>query len=360
MTTTEVSPATTRDALAGLIPVSIITGFLGSGKTTLVNRLLKRPEMNRVAVIVNELGEIGVDNELVETSSEQMMLLNNGCLCCVLRGDLQETMRDLFIKRRNGEIIDFDRVVIETTGLADPAPVMQTLITDSLLLEQYRLDCVVTVVDAVNAPGQLVQFTEPVKQVALADRLVISKSDLAGEKQVAELTARLKELNPKAPIKVAINGEVELSFLVGVGLSRTKARLEDVERWLGAEDDHHGDGSLAASSRGDTHAHRHDETVQSFVLRFDKPMPWETFTQCMEVLTALRGPDLLRVKGLVNVEGKNGPMVVQGVQHLFHPPLELAAWPGPDHGTRLVFITRAIPRQIVADLFAAIGAIKNN
>src|SRR5688572_28486686 len=327
MTTTEASPTTTRDALAGLIPVSIITGFLGSGKTTLVNRLLKRPEMNRVAVIVNELGEIGVDNELVETSSEQMMLLNNGCLCCVLRGDLQETVRDLFIKRRNGEIIDFDRVVIETTGLADPAPVMQTLITDSLLLEQYRLDCVVTVVDAVNAPGQLVQFTEPVKQVALADRLVISKSDLAGEKQ-----------------------EVELSFLVGVGLSRTKARLEDVERWLGAEDDHHGDG----------HAHRHDETVQSFVLRFDKPMPWETFTQCMEVLTALRGPDLLRVKGLVNVEGKNGPMVVQGVQHLFHPPLELAAWPGPDHGTRLVFITRAIPRQVVADLFAAIGAIRKN
>jgi G3E family GTPase len=350
MTTTEVSPATTRDALAGLIPVSIITGFLGSGKTTLVNRLLKRPEMNRVAVIVNELGEIGVDNELVETSSEQMMLLNNGCLCCVLRGDLQETMRDLFIKRRNGEIIDFDRVVIETTGLADPAPVMQTLITDSLLLEQYRLDCVVTVVDAVNAPGQLVQFTEPVKQVALADRLVISKSDLVGEKQVAELTARLKELNPKAPIKVAVNGEVELAFLVGVGLSRTKARLEDVERWLGGDDDHHGDG----------HAHRHDETVQSFVLRFEKPMPWETFTQCMEVLTALRGPDLLRVKGLVNVEGKNGPMVVQGVQHLFHPPLELAAWPGPDHGTRLVFITRAIPRQVVADLFTAIGAIKKN
>jgi G3E family GTPase len=350
MTTTEVSPATTRDALAGLIPVSIITGFLGSGKTTLVNRLLKRPEMNRVAVIVNELGEIGVDNELVETSSEQMMLLNNGCLCCVLRGDLQETMRDLFIKRRNGEIIDFDRVVIETTGLADPAPVMQTLITDSLLLEQYRLDCVVTVVDAVNAPGQLVQFTEPVKQVALADRLVISKSDLVGEKQVAELGARLKELNPKAPIKVAVNGEVELAFLVGVGLSRTKARLEDVERWLGGDDDHHGDGQ----------AHRHDETVQSFVLRFEKPMPWETFTQCMEVLTALRGPDLLRVKGLVNVEGKNGPMVVQGVQHLFHPPLELAAWPGPDHGTRLVFITRAIPRQVVADLFTAIGAIKKN
>ncbi len=346
MTATQVSAASTRDALAGLIPVSIVTGFLGSGKTTLVNRLLKRPEMNRVAVIVNELGEIGVDNDLVQTSSEQMMLLNNGCLCCVLRGDLQETLRDLFIKRRNGEVIDFDRVVIETTGLADPAPVLQTLITDSLLLDQYRLDCVVTLVDAVNAPGQLVQFTEPVKQVALADRLVITKSDLVGEKQLKELTARLKEINPQAPVEVAMNGEIELSFLVDVGLRRTNAKLEEVERWLGADrHDEHG------------HAHRHDETVQTFVLRFEKPMPWETFTQCMDVLTALRGPDLLRVKGLVNVAGKSGPMVVQGVQHLFHPPLELAAWPGPDHTTRLVFITRAIPRETVANLFAAIGEV---
>ena len=346
MTLAETGSATTRDALAGLIPVSIVTGFLGSGKTTLVNRLLKRPEMNRVAVIVNELGEIGIDNDLVQVSSEQMMLLNNGCLCCVLRGDLQETLRDLFIKRRNGEIIDFDRVVIETTGLADPAPVMQTLITDSLLLEQYRLDCVVTLVDAVNAPGQLVQFSEPVKQVALADRLVVTKSDLVGEKQLKELTRRLGEINPNAPVKVALNGEIELSFLVDVGLRRANARLEEVERWLGAEEqDEHG------------HSHRHDEAVQTFVLRFDQTMSWTAFTQCMDVLTALRGPDLLRVKGLVNVEGKSGPMVVQGVQHLFHPPLELAAWPGPDRGTRLVFITRDIPRQTVADLFKAIGAV---
>ncbi len=346
MAVTQASAASTRDVLAGLIPVSIVTGFLGSGKTTLVNRLLKRPEMNRVAVIVNELGEIGVDNDLVQTSSEQMMLLNNGCLCCVLRGDLQETLRDLFIKRRNGEVIDFDRVVIETTGLADPAPVLQTLITDTLLLEQYRLDCVVTLVDAVNAPGQLVQFTEPVRQVALADRLVVTKSDLVGEKQLKELTARLQAINPNAPVRVAMNGEIELSFLVDVGLRRTSAKLEEVERWLGADrHDEHG------------HVHRHDETVQTFVLRFEQAMAWDTFTQCMDVLTALRGPDLLRVKGLVNVTGKSGPMVVQGVQHLFHPPLELAAWPGPDRTTRLVFITRGIPRQVVADLFSAIGAI---
>ena len=338
------SPTATRDTLAGLIPVSIVTGFLGSGKTTLVNRLLKRPEMNRVAVIVNELGEIGVDNDLVQVSSEQMMLLNNGCLCCVLRGDLQETLRDLFIKRRNGEIIDFDRVVIETTGLADPAPVMQTLLTDSMLRDQYRLDCVVTLVDAVNASGQLVQFSEPVKQVALADRLVVTKTDLAVEEPREALMERLREINPRAPLREATNGEIELAFLVDVGLRRSRADLEEVERWLGADEDHE-------------HGHRHDETVQSFVLRFEKPMAWAAFTQAMEVLTALRGPDLLRVKGLVNVEGKTGPMVVQGVQHLFHPPLELAAWPSADRTTRLVFITRGIPRQVVADLFAAVGAI---
>jgi G3E family GTPase len=338
--------AAARDALAGLIPVSIVTGFLGSGKTTLINRLLKQPEMNRVAVIVNELGEIGIDNELVEVSSEQMMLLNNGCLCCVLRGDLQETLRDLFIKRRNGEIIDFDRVAIETTGLADPAPVMQTLITDTLLLEQYRLDCVTTLVDAVNAPGQLEQFSEPVKQVALADRLVVTKSDLVTEQQLNALMARLNALNPRAPVRIALNGEIEFSFLIDVGLRRTSARLEEVERWLGGTETHDHAGE-----------HRHDEHVKTFVLRFEEPMPWAAFTQCIEVLTALRGPDLLRVKGLVNVEGKPGPMVVQGVQHLFHPPLELSAWPSADHSTRLVFITRGVNRETVVQLFSVVGAL---
>src|SRR3990172_10074051 len=181
------------DLLAGRFPVSVITGFLGSGKSTLINRLLRRPDMNRVAVIINEFGEQAIDNDLVQVSSEQMMMLNNGCLCCVLRGDLQETLRDLYVKRRNGEIIDYDRVVIETTGLADPAPVMQTLLTDALLRDQYRLDCVVTLVDAVNASGQLAQFSEPLKQVALADRLVVTKTDLIAEQKLAALTERLRE-----------------------------------------------------------------------------------------------------------------------------------------------------------------------
>jgi G3E family GTPase len=332
------------DPLAGRIPVSVITGFLGSGKTTLINRLVKRPEMNRVAVIVNELGEIGIDNDLVETSSEQMMLLNSGCLCCTLRTDLQETLRELFIKRRNGEVIDFERIIVETTGIADPAPVLQTLMTDTLLLDHYRTDCMVTVVDAVNGAGQLVQFTEPVKQVALADRLVISKSDLARPEELERLRERLRELNDRAPVRLAVNGEIDLAFLIDVGLRDTRARLEDVERWLGDDADHGGHG-------------RHDHEVQSYSLRFERPLTWDAFTQCINVLTALRGPDLLRVKGLVNVQGRPGPTVVQGVQHLFHPPVELASWPGPDRSTRLVFITRGIPRQTIADLFTAIGAI---
>ena len=332
------------DALSGKFPVSVITGFLGSGKTTLINKLLKRPDMNRVAVIVNEFGEQAVDNDLVEVSSEQMMLLNNGCLCCVLRGDLQETLRDLYVKRRNGDIIDFTRVIIETTGLADPAPVMQTLMTDELLQENYRLDCVVTLADAVNGIEQLDTMEEPVKQAALADRIVITKSDLADEATTAKLEARLRILNPLAPIKRSINGEIDLAFLIDVGLRNVKGKLEDIERWMGEPDEH-------------GHRHSHDSKIKSFTLRYSDPLSWQLFSQTMEVLSALRGSDMLRVKGLVNVEGHKGPMVVQGVQHLFHPPVELQAWPSDDHSTRIVFITRGIPKETVANLFSAIGAV---
>ncbi|MBS1218902.1 MAG: ATP-binding protein [Proteobacteria bacterium] len=332
------------DALSGRFPVSVVTGFLGSGKTTLINKLLKRPDMNRVAVIVNEFGEQAVDNDLVEVSSEQMMLLNNGCLCCVLRGDLQETLRDLYVKRRNGDIIDFTRVIIETTGLADPAPVMQTLMTDDMLLANYRLDCVVTLADAVNGLEQLETMQEPVKQAALADRIVITKSDLAGDEVTAQLEERLRELNPQAPIRRAVNGEIDLEFLINVGLRNIKGKLEDIERWMG-EPDEHGEH------------HRHDERVKSFCLRYQEPMTWTAFSQTMEVLGALRGSDLLRVKGLINVAEHKGPMVIQGVQHLFHPPVELENWPSADHSTRIVFITRNIPREAVANLFAAVGAV---
>ncbi len=351
------APVLGRSALSGRIPVSVITGFLGSGKTTLVNKLLKRPEMNRVAVIVNELGEQAIDNDLVEVSSEQMMLLNNGCLCCVLRGDLQETMRDLFIKRRNGVIIDFDRLVIETTGLADPAPVMQTLMTDTMLQSQYRLDCVVTLVDAVNGLEQLKTLSEPVKQAALADRLVMTKTDLVDEARASALEATLRELNPRAPLKRALNGEIELAFLIDVALRSMQSRLEDVERWMGADnaEDHGHAAPYGHDEHG--HAHRHDSHVVSFCLRYQEPFTWASFSQCMEVLGTLRGADLFRVKGLVNVAGHKGPLIVQGVQHLFHPPIELEKWPGDDHDTRMVFITRGISEQSVRQLFAAVASV---
>src|SRR5439155_9300066 len=228
------SPAPTRDSLAGKLPVSLITGFLGSGKTTLLRRLLRDPGMSRAAVIINEFGEVGLDHELVEASSEQTTLLSNGCLCCTLRTDLQETLRELFVKRRAGEVIDFDRVFVETTGLADPAPVLHSLASDGLLGSQYRLNGVVTLVDAVNGAGQLDAMPEAVKQAAVADRLVITKTDLAQRDAVDHLQQRLQAMNRFAPITTAVNGELDPALLADIGPQSTRARSADLGRWLNA------------------------------------------------------------------------------------------------------------------------------
>ena len=225
-------PAHSRDVLAGKLPVSLITGFLGSGKTTLLRRLLRDPGMNRAAVIINEFGEVGIDHELLASSSESMTLLSNGCLCCAVRTDLQETLRELFIKRRAGEVIDFDRVFIETSGLADPVPVLHTLQTDGMLGAQYRLDCVVTLVDAVNGPHNLDDAPEAAKQAAVADRIVITKSDIAPPAAVAALEARLEQMNPYAARRLAVNGEVEVAFLRDVGPRSTRAAVAELDRWL--------------------------------------------------------------------------------------------------------------------------------
>src|SRR5256714_13333560 len=226
------SPAPTRDSLAGKLPVTLITGFLGSGKTTLLKRLLRDPGMNRAAVIINEFGEVGIDHELLASSSESTTLLSNGCLCCTVRTDLQETLRELFIKRRAGEVIDFDRVFVETTGLADPVPVLHTLQTDAMLGAQYRLDCVVTLIDAVNGLQNLDDTPEAAKQAAVADRIVITKSDIAKPGAVAALEARLERVKPSAARTVAVAGEVDVAFLRDVAPRSTRATPKELERWL--------------------------------------------------------------------------------------------------------------------------------
>jgi len=345
--------APTRDPFAGRIPLGIVTGFLGSGKTTLIRRLLRHPGMENAAVIVNEFGEVGIYHALMEVSSERMALLDNGCLCCTVRTDLQETLRDLFTRRMKGEVIQFDRVLIETTGLADPAPVVQTLSSDRLLADQFRLDCVVTLVDAVNGLGQLDTLPEPIKQAAIADRLLVTKPDLAGTERVALLRERLARVNPFAQIVEVLNGEVDPAILVDVGLDSARAADQAVNRWIGPL-------NAASASPSSVHAGTgpvHDPGVRSFCLWFDKPFSWPAFETCMQVLTSLRGPDLLRVKGLVNVEGEPGPVVVQGVQHVFHPPAKLASWSDADRRSRIVFITRGIERDMIANLFGAVGAL---
>ncbi len=338
-----------RDPLRSRIPVTVITGFLGSGKTTLLNALLKRPEAANTAVIINEYGEVGIDHDLVQGITESVTLLDNGCVCCVLRGDLEQALLDMFLARRSGEMASFERVILETTGLADPAPVMQTLISDPALAEQYRLDGVVTLVDSVQGLAQLADTPEAVKQAAVADRLVITKSDLAGPQAVEELAQTLKQINPSAQHIVAIAGAVEPNLILSVGLDRVRIQQEAVERWVGKAQEGHGE-------HGEHHHHTHN--ISTFTLWFEQPFERAVFERCVEVLTSLRGADLLRVKGLVNVVGEAGPVVVQGVQHLFHPPVALAAWPSDDRRSRLVFITRKIERQTVADLFSAIAAIK--
>ena len=342
-----------RDSLAGKIPITVITGFLGSGKTTLISQLVRHPDMRRVALVINEVGEIGIDHDLVTMSSENISLLANGCICCSVRTDMQETLRDLFAKRRVGEIFDFDRVIIETTGLADPAPVLQTLVSDSLLEAQFRLDGVATLVDAVNAYQLLKEIPEAVKQVAIADQLFLTKTDLATPEMIHQITTELQALNPQAPIEQVLNGNLEPQKLMNIGLGSSKVNsssqsfLSGLDTFNEGEADKHQEKYLGEFRR--------HSGINTLSLRFDEPFTWKAFSSALELLTGLRGNDLLRVKGIVNVEGD--PVVIQGVQHIFHPQVKLDRWPSQDHTSRIVFITRNMSKEMIMNLFKAVGAI---
>jgi len=348
---------TSADPLASRLPVTLITGFLGSGKTTLLRRLLRHPGMNRAAVIINEFGEAAIDHVLIEASSEQTTLLGNGCLCCTLRTDLQETLRDLFVRRRAGEVIDFDRVFVETTGLADPVPVMHTLRTDGLLGAQYRLDGVVTMVDAVNGMGQLDTMAEAARQAAVADRLVVTKTDLADVETVTRLRRRLEALNPLALCVDAVDGDLDPAVLANIGPRAVSARGAELDRWLapGARDARA--PILAGAKHALSGSSGHDAAIRSFCLTFDAPFTWDGLNAALEALARLRGPDLLRVKGIVHVEGEPGPVVLQGAQHLFHAPVTLESGQDIDPRSRIVFIVRDMERESIEALFTAVAML---
>jgi G3E family GTPase len=315
------------------IPVTIVTGFLGAGKTTIVRRFLESPEGYGTAIIVNEFGAVGIDDALVRASSDETVLLGNGCLCCTTRTDLQIAIRGLISERERGAVPSFKRILIETSGLADPGPILQTFATDRALGTECFVEVVLTVVDAVSGLATLDWSAEARKQAILADRLIVSKTDLADDTTTRQLIARLRELNPRAVIDVAVAGHIDPRCL------------------LSADADTSCDESRNGAHQGFIAEAVHTDGIRSFVMNDAAPVRWAAFEQAMRVLIALRGPDLLRVKGFLKVDGCRGPVLVQFVQHLAHPPVELDSWPQDMNGNRLVFITRGISEQAVRDLF---------
>lgn len=320
------------------IPVFVLTGFLGSGKTTLLKSLLAHPGMRDTAVVVNELGEVGLDHLLVREVTEEVVLLGSGCICCAMRDDLVSALHELASLRQAGSVPPYARVVVETTGLADPAPLVQTLIGEVSLGEHWRLASLVATVDAVLGARELDVHPESVKQAAIADRLVLTKIDLAPSGRLDELRERLRALNPAAEILTSAPSEFpapeRLFATTGFDIH---SKADAVRQWL--RDEAYGHASAGFQ--------RHDERVGAFCLRIAEPVEWQPFFEWLELLLANRGENLLRVKGIVSFTGKARPVVIQGVQHMFYPPAELEGWPDEDHSTRLVFITRDFTRTAV-------------
>jgi G3E family GTPase len=356
------------------IPFTVLTGFLGAGKTTLLNRLLADPALKDALVLINEFGEIGLDHLLVEKVDGDMLLMSSGCLCCTIRGDLIATLEDALRKLDNGRIRPFSRVLVETTGLADPAPVLHTIMHHPYLMLRFRLQGVVTVVDAINGAATLDAQEEAVKQVAVADRIVLTKTDLATTEatraQISALRARLAALAPAAKIIEA--EEARADNLLDAGLFGLEGKSPDVARWLNAEGleknahahhhDHghdHGRHDHAHHDHGShgQHAHdpnRHDARIRAFCLTSDKPLPASSFDVFLDMLRQVHGPNMLRVKGIIALDDDaRRPVVIHGVQHVFHPPVRLEDWPDGDHRSRIVFILRDLAPDHVQGLWNA-------
>jgi G3E family GTPase len=329
------------DNAAHTVPVTIITGFLGSGKTTVLNHLLKLPSLADTVVIVNEFGAVGLDHLLIEQAIEDAVLLKNGCICCTVRGDIADTLDLLWQRRAAGELPSFRRIAIETTGLADPAPVAHALLPGPEARYACRLDGIVTTVDALHGPQQLDRQPEARRQVAMADRILLTKTDLANAAQIADATLRIAALNVGAPLRQVVAGEVDAADVFDLGPEA--ARLE---QWLRPfdSDPHHG------------HRHqpfRHHEDIASVVLRCDRPIAWGAVRHWLESVLSLRGDGVLRLKGVVWLEGEARPVVLQGVHHLLHPPVYLERAGTEAGASRIVLITRGLSAAGLRASFAA-------
>ncbi|MBX5163764.1 MULTISPECIES: GTP-binding protein [unclassified Rhizobium] len=358
-------------ALNDRIPVTILTGFLGAGKSTLLNRILKDPVMKDAAVIINEFGDVGIDHLLVESSGDSIIELSDGCLCCTVRGELVDTLANLMDAVQTGRVKPVKRVVIETTGLADPAPVMQAIMGNPVIATNFELDGVVTVVDAVNGLKTLDNHEEARKQAAVADRLIVSKKAMAGGTAGGDaLEKRLRALNPRATMMDADSTEAGSAAVLVNGIYDPATKIADVGRWLqdeNAHEAHHNhhnhdhDGDHGHHHHHD-HAHqdphdvnRHDASIRSFSIVEEKPIDPMALDMFIDLLRSAHGEKLLRMKAIVSVSDRpDRPLVLHGVQSIFHPPVRLAAWPDPgDRRTRMVLITKDLPEAFVKDLFDA-------
>lgn len=346
------------------VPVTLLTGFLGAGKTTLLNHLIRDPQAGRIAVVMNEFGDVGLDHDLIEETTEETVLMQSGCLCCTIRGDLAKTMASLMARRKRGELA-FDRVVIETTGIADPGPIHHTLIVDDLIAPHYRMDGVVTLADAANGPRTLDAQFEAVNQVAMADLLVITKADLVTRPELDRLKARLHGINSTARIVLGEQGRIALGRLFNLTAMRESVTSAELSEWLGASsakpDPLAGLSGLAPKAAVaqpianiGAHAH-HDSRIGSASIEVAEPIPADVFDFWLDTLIALKGPDILRIKGIVHVEGIEWPFVFHGVQHIFDAPVPLKSWSGKDTTSRVVAIARDIDK---GDLKASLETLR--
>jgi G3E family GTPase len=350
-------------------PVTILTGFLGSGKTTLLNRALRDPARANTAVVINEFGEVGLDHLLAARSDDTIMVLENGCLCCTVFGDLVTTLNNLYHAREANEIPRFDHVVIETSGLADPSPLIQAFLSDPVLAGLYRIGTVVATVDAVNGPGTLDNHIESVRQIALADEILITKLDMIEPAKAkaaeASLTARLRRLNPAAKISRIDDPAFAVGTLLRAeGLDPADTRA-DARAWLNAAayappDEHHHEHAGHAGHDHDDHDHHHlhDRDIASFCFVRETPIAREALRLLLDALQQNLGPNLLRVKGIVNIAEEPGrPAVIQGAQHLLHNLSWLERWPDADHRSKIVFITQGFDRAEVEDMIALLDRV---